>query len=392
MSAELLVPPYPFFGAKPDPIVELVWRAVGDVPNYVEPFFGSGRITLGRPRPGKVETVNDLNGFICNFWRAMKADPETVAAACDRPVNETDLHSIHRWLMSQARVLAAKLEANPDYYDAKIAGWWAWGASCWIGAGWCTDDRTAEWKARPHLTAAETGKPGGGHGVFRLHRKRPDIAGHGGEGRPRPDGKGVHRRLPHLSRDNEGLPGGGQGVHKASMRQLPRVGGCDGSGVSYGAGINTRERRDRLIEWFQALQARLRHVRVCCGDFERVLSPAVTTGHGLTGVVLDPPYSKAARALGLYVGDGADAEGEVEVAVRARNWAIANGADPLLRVVYMGYEDGFTWPEGWTVHAWKAAGGYGNQAKDGRGRANAQRERIWFSPGCFPVVQQASLW
>ena len=36
---------------------------------------------------------------------------------------------------------------------------------------------------------------------------------------------------------------------------------------------------------------------------------------------------------------------------------------------------------GWEVVAWKAAGGYGSQG-DKRGRDNATRERIWFSPAC----------
>ena len=350
MSAELLVPPFPYFGAKPAAVVEMIWRALGDVGNYVEPFFGSGRVLLGRPAPGKVETVNDLSGFVANFWRAVARDPEAVAAACDRPVNEIDLRSIHRWLMSRARVLAEKLEADPDFFEAKVAGWWAWGASSWIGAGWCTGD-------------------------------------------------GSIRHLPHLSRDNEGHPGGGQGVHKATMRQLPRqmpmlAGPGDGSGVGYGCGINTRDRRDRLVEWFLALAARLRHVRVCCGDFERILSPAVTVGHGLTGVVLDPPYARDGRATGLYVGDRrAGAEDEREPAIRAREWALSNGADTLLRIVLCEYDDGFTWPDGWHVHPWKAKGGYGNQAKSdkARGRANAHRERLVFSPHCFPVSQQIGL-
>lgn len=375
MNADLLVPPYPFFGAKPDAIVEVIWRALGDVGNFVEPFFGSGRVLLGRPALGKVETVNDINGFIANFWRAVSRDPEAVADAASWPVSELDLRARHRWLMSRARALAEKLEADPDYSDAKVAGWWAWGASSWIGAGWCTDDGTAENnRKRPHL-AGQGDRPHYGYGVNAKNLP------------------GVPSRLPHLSRDNEGQPGGGQGVHKASLRQLPRVGGCDGTGVSYGAGINVRDRRDQLVEWFLALAARLRHVRVCCGDFERVLSPAVTVGHGLTGVVLDPPYSKAGRALGLYVGDGADAPDRIEVAVRARNWAVEHGDDERLRIVYCGYDDGFAWPAGWTVHAWKAGGGYGNQAKSetARGRANAQRERLWFSPHCFPVSQQIGL-
>ena len=93
------------------------------------------------------------------------------------------------------------------------------------------------------------------------------------------------------------------------------------------------------------------------------------------------------------VGDGADAPDRIEVAVRARDWAVEHGEDERLRIVYFGYDDAFTWPPGWTVHVWKAGGGYGNQAKSetARGRVNALRERIWFSPHCFPLSQQIGL-
>lgn len=362
--SDLLSSPYPFFGGKPEGAVAQIWEALGDVPNYVEPFFGAGKILLGRPRPGKVETVNDINGFLANFWRAIVADPDAVADHCDRPVNETDLHAIHRWLVERADSLSSRLEDDPEYCDAKIAGWWVWGASCWIGSGWCTSTKTARSRQRPHLSGAGDGTPGGGMGVHKrnLPRKMPGLAGQGAAARP------------HL----------GKGVHRASARSLPRVGGCDGSGVSYGAGINVQERRTRLHEWFAALAARLRHVRVCCGDFERILSPAVTTGHGLTAVVLDPPYVLDGRASGLYQGDTAG--DDVEVAVRARDWAIRHGDDPLLRIVYCGYEDGFAWPPGWSCRSWRARGGYGLQAH-GRGRANAGRERIWLSPSCNGPAQ-----
>lgn len=364
--SSLLTTPYPYFGGKPDEVVSQIWEAVGDTPNYVEPFFGTGRILLGRPSPGKVETVNDINAFVANVWRAIAAAPEDVAAHCDRPVNETDLHAIHRWLVGQAEGLAQRLEEDPAFFDARIAGWWVWGASCWIGSGWCTDTKAASRRQRPHLSGAGDGTPGGGMGVHKrnLPRKMPGLAGQGRAARP-------HH---------------GKGVHRASARSLPRVGGCDGTGVSYGAGINVQDRRNRLLEWFEALAARVRHVRVCCGDFERILSPAVTTGHGLTAVVLDPPYVLEGRAAGLYQGD--TASDEVEVAVRARSWAIEHGEDPLLRIVYCGYEDGFEWPPGWTCRAWKARGGYGLQAH-GRGRANAGRERIWLSPGCNSPAQRA---
>ncbi len=49
-------------------------------------------------------------------------------------------------------------------------------------------------------------------------------------------------------------------------------------------------------------------------------------------------------------------------------------------------------PEGWVVVPWKAKGGYGSQGK-GRGRENAAREVLWFSPACLrPERQQRTLW
>ena len=72
--------PFPWFGGKRRVAPE-VWERFGDVPNYVEPFFGSGAVLLGRPakHAAKIETVNDLDGFVANFWRSVAHDPEATA-------------------------------------------------------------------------------------------------------------------------------------------------------------------------------------------------------------------------------------------------------------------------------------------------------------------------
>ena len=42
--------------------------------------MGSAAVLLGRPGgPRGTETVNDKDGFLANFWRAVKHDPEGVA-------------------------------------------------------------------------------------------------------------------------------------------------------------------------------------------------------------------------------------------------------------------------------------------------------------------------
>jgi DNA adenine methylase len=130
--------PFPWFGGK-SRVADIVWSRFGDVRNYVEPFFGSGAVLLGRPRPfDGTETVNDLDGFVANFWRAIKLRPKETAEWASDPVNENDLHARHAWLIERRKDLVPMLEGDPDFCDPKIAGWWCWGICCWIGSGWCT--------------------------------------------------------------------------------------------------------------------------------------------------------------------------------------------------------------------------------------------------------------
>jgi len=135
--SEVLQAPFPYFGGKRK-VAAQIWERFGVVDNYVEPFFGSGAVLLARPEPFSTETVNDAAGLLSNFWRALAADPDTVARYADWPVNENDLHARHAWLVGQKDSLQARLEGDPDYFDTKIAGWWVWGTACWIGSGFCS--------------------------------------------------------------------------------------------------------------------------------------------------------------------------------------------------------------------------------------------------------------
>lgn len=130
--------PFPYFGGK-SKVAALIWERFGAVKNYVEPFFGSGAVLLARPDFPCLETVNDADGFVANFWRAIAIDPAAVAYWADWPVIENDLEARHAWLVARRERLKWSLE-DPDFYDAKIAGWWVWGLSAWIGSGWCSGD------------------------------------------------------------------------------------------------------------------------------------------------------------------------------------------------------------------------------------------------------------
>ena len=74
--------PFPWFGGKRR-CADLVWQRFGDVDNYVEPFAGSLAVLLERPHwpfaATRTETVNDVDCYIVNFWRAMQRDEAAIA-------------------------------------------------------------------------------------------------------------------------------------------------------------------------------------------------------------------------------------------------------------------------------------------------------------------------
>ncbi len=77
-KVKLMKAPFPWFGGK-SRVAHLVWDRFGNVPNYVEPFFGSGAVLLARPWPARTETVNDLDCMVANFWRALRPRGQIIA-------------------------------------------------------------------------------------------------------------------------------------------------------------------------------------------------------------------------------------------------------------------------------------------------------------------------
>jgi DNA adenine methylase len=219
--------PFPWFGGK-SRASHLVWSAFGDVSNYVEPFAGSLAVLLARPRwhGGCIERVNDIDCYIANFWRALRSD---AAAVCDwacESVNEADLHARHQWLVSRHE-FRESVKTDPHFYDAKVAGWWLWGISAWIGGGWCDEKYYSD---------------------------------------ERLQAKCVTRPLPEF-----GTSGGG--VHRLSIK-ASKLG-----------------RKVELMRYLGRLSDRMQSVDVACGDWKRVLGATLNNcGAKPTGVFLDPPY------------------------------------------------------------------------------------------------------
>jgi DNA adenine methylase len=363
-SRQPLKAPFPYAGGKRK-VADQVWSRFGNVDNYIEPFCGSAAVLFRRPASHfkgryRTETVNDASHYIVNFWRSVKADPEAVAKWADSPVIEADLHARHRWLVrgEAADGFRERMSADPEYFDPKFAGWWCWGACCWIGSGWCED-----------------------RGVKSM--QRPDGDGDGD--------KGILGR-PQLA-DQFDL---GRGVNSTAWqsRQIPILRDGVGQGV-VSIGV-CGKRHDWLAGWMRRLSDRLRQVRTCYGHWSRICDSDSTMtrldrGNGV-GVFLDPPYptergdtGEKSRDGSLYINDTTQDLNALrdEVLEWCRKW----GGNPSIKIAVCGYEgDGYEklMGDGWDETAWEANGGYANQRRSNQGKAeNANRERIWWSPACI---------
>jgi len=334
-----LLAPFPYFGGK-SLACKPVWEAFGAVANYVEPFMGSAAMLLGAPEEKRIETVNDFDGFVSNFWRAVKHVPNEVAEYADWPVNENDLFARHGWLVRQRNELTNKLHGDPDFYDAKVAGYWVWGMCAWIGGGWCSGrgpwvyngNEMVTYKQRLDFDDAEQG----------IKRQLPHLG---------TAWCGINKKLPHFG-------DAGRGIN----RQIP----------------NTKKRHAFILQWMDALCVRLGDVRIACGDWKRVLSDSVTVRHGLTAVFLDPPYAKGDMDYGSGgMGLGIDAN--------VMAWCIENGNNLKLRIVLCGHagDHDELLTRGWSVRKWRAKKGY---ALSKEAKQNTASETLWCSPHCVPEM------
>ena len=383
--------PFPYFGGKRD-AAPLIWRALGDPAHYVEPFCGSLVTLLLRPHEANrtyfSETVNDKDGLLVNAWRAMQRAPDALAEVVSWPVTELDLIARHLACVTWGE--RDRLAADPEYYDTTIAGYWLYGICAWIGAGWASGDGAWIVGADGRITKRSTSEPG-------VSRQRPHLAN---------NGMGVHHaglREPGVSRQLPHLTSNGSGVHHAGLRE-PGVSRQRPHLSDDGRGVHRPQLREpgvwheddfhplvmpELAAWFRFLSARLRHVRIVNGDWQRACtSGAVQTlpvrqGKGVAGIFLDPPYgADASRSANLYAHDS------LAVASEVRAWCIANGGNPRYRIVLAGFAgEGHEvlCDHGWHETTWYQSGWLKGGMAQQSGASQQDRERLWLSPACLPV-------
>jgi hypothetical protein len=383
--------PFPYFGGK-STVAPVVWQALGQPKHYIEPFAGSCAVLLGRPDylPTKhMETINDKDGYVANVWRSLQMEPEEVAKVCDWPVNHADLNARRRYLLKNAGLLQ-NLCADPEWHDTKMAGYWIWAASCWIGSGLTRPG------AMPDTTNAK--------GVHKtsIAGKRPHI-GNDGEGinhlaggRPQVgvQGAGVHQAGPIPGITGKNNTGINSQIpllnHEAGVCRRPCFGSSGAHGVHKVTLTNDPDPlldvsdpyTPGLYQWFRQLSERLRRVRVVCGDWQRVCGGDWQDDRGTCGMFFDPPYSaEAGRDPEIYHEESGTVANDV------REWCRERGSRKTYRIVLAGYieEHESLQDDGWTVYRWSAHGGFANRAKDKtkcKGVGNRHKEALFFSPHC----------
>ena len=342
--------PFPYFGGKRN-AAQMVWNAFGDPQHYVEPFCGSCAMLLSRPASHvrRVETVNDKDGMLVNVWRAIRYAPDEVARECAIPVMECELHA--RLATTKARMtpdFVSWIEGDERHFDAHLAANWLYCTCASIGTCWNDD---GPW----HIVDGRLVKVPRTRGVG-INRELPHIGN---------AGRGIHRKLPHIGNAGRGinrkLPHIGD-MGRGINRKLPHIGNA-GRGES---------KEDLVRQYLAAISRRLERVRICCGDWMRIVKSDSTllAKRGNAAVFLDPPY---ATSPDLYF-QGADVTSQV------REWCANNGGRENVRIALCGYNDDH---DALLSHGWTKVQGKAGSSGMNKDKANAcKRERIWFSPYC----------
>jgi hypothetical protein len=282
-------------------VANAVWFRFEHVNCYIEPFGGSASVLFARDATTSREILNDIDGFVTNFYRAVQRNPEAVVAHATWPVNEIDLSARHQWLETRGLdAMASLLRGDPDWFDVQIAGWWFWGLCLWNGGRWCA--RTRPWfTAGTRMIEDDRG----------ITCERPVIGHH----------RGIRSQIPK---------------HSTLLKDAA-------AGVSYpvpfgGAG----DHRSELSIVMHQVATRLQHVTILCGDWRRAVAPRLLTDN--TGVFLDPPYAQRSDNR------------ETDASRQCRQWALDHGAK--IKIAFCACPGGEDMPSGWEPYSYALRGGH----------------------------------
>lgn len=85
-----LRPPIAYYGGK-QTLLPVIMPLIPPHERYIEPFLGGGAVYWTK-QPSKVEVVNDLDGFVTNFYRIVKTDFAALKPLIDGTVYGRESH------------------------------------------------------------------------------------------------------------------------------------------------------------------------------------------------------------------------------------------------------------------------------------------------------------
>jgi DNA adenine methylase len=322
--------PFPWFGGK-SRVAPPGVGSFGDVRNYVEPFAGSLAVLLARPTAAKIETVNDLDcysEFLARGDQATRSGraPCGLAGERSRPSRAAPCG----W--SAQAEFRERMKTDPDFFDPKIAGWWVWGISQWIGSGWCS---APEWGGKVAEKLPKIGGTRGGSGVHSRMRNLAATRNVGEAPRARP-----RRSRSQAEGVSEAAPGDQREPRRAAEGRSTRAGRRrDDPGVDGGSLRAAASRPRRAAATGRACSGRARP--------RRSASPGSSSIHRTAPTrTVDPS---------IYTHDS------LTIATKVREWALEHGGDRRLRIALCGYEGEHEMP-GLAVRGVEGRGGYAASA------------------------------
>lgn len=99
--------------------------------SYLEPFFGSGAVLFNKP-PSAIETVNDIDGDIVNFFSVLREQPEKLAAYIAMTPYSRDVYN----------------DAHENRGSSDLERAWKFAIRCKMGHGFKTYSKTGFKKAQ----------------------------------------------------------------------------------------------------------------------------------------------------------------------------------------------------------------------------------------------------
>ena len=312
--------PFPYFGGK-GKIAATVWRALGNVSCFVEPFCGSAAVLLARPglsgNGTRREVINDYDCNVANFWRSVKWRPDETAEWAAWPTSHVDLYARRKYLLAHQDELRLKLAEDMDYCDPKMAGLWAWGQSSWVGG---------------QLMSARCLEDGRFGAVPEIH-------------------------------------------HPVGIRRLAHHPNAPGMPIS----VSCEEEARKLI---RMLSDRLAEVCVLNNDWRQALGGYLNCfgDNAAVGLFMDPPYEFYARDKRCYRVDSVGISADVREWC-ARNGS--NPGYRIVLCGY-GDEHDSLLDAGWRKRAWSARAGWTNLSGE-TANSNRTLERLWLSPECLEI-------